>query len=36
MIFPDQWADTWVAAWNRRDLDALLALYAEDIGGDAA
>jgi ketosteroid isomerase-like protein len=31
MIIPDQWADIWINAWNRRDLDALLALYSDDI-----
>jgi ketosteroid isomerase-like protein len=31
MIIPEQWADTWIDAWNRRDLEALLALYADDI-----
>ncbi len=31
MIFPAKWAEQWVDAWNRRDLEALLALYADDI-----
>lgn len=31
MIFPAKWAEQWVAAWNARDLEALLALYGEDI-----
>ncbi len=31
MIIADRWADQWIGAWNRRDLDALLALYAEEI-----
>src|SRR6478735_4822990 len=31
MIFPDRWADQWIDAWNRRDLEALLQLYSEDI-----
>jgi ketosteroid isomerase-like protein len=31
LIIPDQWANKWIDAWNRRDLDALLALYAHDI-----
>ena len=31
MIFPERWATQWIAAWNRRDLEALLALYADDI-----
>ena len=27
MIIPDRWCDTWIDAWNRRDLAALMALY---------
>ncbi|QNA85435.1 nuclear transport factor 2 family protein [Sphingomonas sp. So64.6b] len=28
MILADRWADKWIDAWNRRDLEAPLALYA--------
>ena len=31
MIVPQRWAEKWVAAWNARDLDALMAMYAEDV-----
>lgn len=31
MIFPAKLARDWVDAWNRRDLEALLAFYADDI-----
>lgn len=31
MIFPPTLAKTWVEAWNRRDLDALLEMYAAKI-----
>lgn len=31
MIFPAKWAEQWIAAWNARDLDALLDLYGESI-----
>ena len=31
MIFPARWAETWIKAWNDRDLEALLELYATDI-----
>ncbi|MGY4395431.1 hypothetical protein ACVWZA_000592 [Sphingomonas sp. UYAg733] len=31
MVVPDRWADRWIEAWNERDLEALLALYASDV-----
>jgi ketosteroid isomerase-like protein len=31
MIIPARWAEKWLAAWNARDLEALLDLYADDI-----
>ncbi len=31
MIIPDRLAQQWVDAWNARDLEALLLLYADDI-----
>ncbi|GGO99803.1 nuclear transport factor 2 family protein [Stakelama pacifica] len=31
MIYPDRWADQWIEAWNKRDLDGLVSLYANDI-----
>ena len=31
MIIPDRWADQWIDAWNRRDLEGLLALYADNV-----
>ena len=31
MIFPANWAEQWIGAWNRLDLEALLSLYAENI-----
>lgn len=30
MAIPKNFADEWVAAWNARDLDAVLSHYAED------
>ncbi|WP_443751277.1 nuclear transport factor 2 family protein [Asticcacaulis solisilvae] len=27
----DRLAETWYAAWNARDLDAIMALYADDV-----
>jgi hypothetical protein len=30
MTIPSHFADEWVAAWNARDLDAVLSHYAED------
>jgi len=31
MIVPERWADEWLDAWARRDLDAILALYADNV-----
>ncbi len=31
MIFPPTLANKWIYAWNNRDLEAVLALYANDI-----
>jgi len=31
MVDPDRFAADWIAAWNARDLDAILAHYAADI-----
>jgi ketosteroid isomerase-like protein len=31
MIVADKWAGFWIDAMNRRDLDAILTLYAEDV-----
>jgi hypothetical protein len=31
MIFTDRWADQWIDAWNRQDLDALLTTYADEV-----
>ncbi|WP_242097722.1 nuclear transport factor 2 family protein [Sphingomonas sp. CROZ-RG-20F-R02-07] len=31
MIIPQRWAEKWVAAWNARDLDGLMAMYADDV-----
>ena len=31
MVIADRWAHDWIDAWNRRDLDGLIAMYAESI-----
>jgi hypothetical protein len=31
MISPEQWTDQYVAAWNQRDIEALLKLYSRDV-----
>ena len=31
MIHPEPWTDRWINAWNARDIDFLLSLYADSI-----
>ena len=31
MIIPEEWADRWLDAWSRRDVEAVLRLYGDEI-----